>query len=42
MKFKKQPGFISNYIAKEDDDLNRESEQSGLDFVYPFGSTLIV
>lgn len=41
-QLKTQPTFISNILNAKDDDeaFSRESEQGGMDFVYPYGATL--
>ena len=41
-QIKTQPTFISNILNARDEDeaFSKESEQGGLDFVYPYGATL--
>ena len=38
---KQKPAFLSNILKeKDDDDFEKEKEQGGLDFVYPYGASL--
>jgi intraflagellar transport protein 52 len=39
---KSKPAFLSSILKQDEDDLNKEKEQGGLDFVYPYGASLNV